>query len=334
MKRIVILDTWVNDTNLGNKVIMEAVCKELREMFPHAFFYHVPALEYIQAGRKLIEDADLIFLAGTNVLSSDMDKTSDWRLRMSDVHWMKGVVLMGLGWWQYQTSPPNQYTRLILRRTLASNRFHSVRDSYTADRMKALGFNVLNTGCPTLWKLSDDHCATIPRDKANKALLTFTEYNQIPSDDRRLFEIIRRNYEVVYFWPQMYGDFRYAQKISRSDLVFIDPSIEALDDLLKQGEMDYIGTRLHAGIRALTHGRRAIIVAIDNRGAEMGRDFNLPTLLRGELEQELEDRINTNWATDVQLDDDAIANWKNQFDGPVAVQPARRDRTLEIETNS
>lgn len=295
---------------------MESAYRELREIFPQDFFYHVPAYEYIRAGRKLIRNADLVFLAGTNLLSANMNKTSQWRLRISDVLWLKGVVLLGLGWWQYQSRPANYYTRLLLRGILAGNHLHSVRDSYTAERMKKLGFEVLNTGCPTLWRLSDDHCARIPRGQASKALMTFTQYNRNPSDDRRLFKIVRRNYKTVYFWPQMHGDFRYAQDICRNDIEIIDPSLEALDDLLKREEIDYVGTRLHAGIRALEHGRRAIIIAIDNRATEMGRDFNLPTLPREQLEQNLENRINSSWSTDIQLDLEAVANWKRQFDSP------------------
>ena len=77
MKRIVILDTWVNDSNHGNKIIMEAVERIFRNMFPHDIVYHVPALEYISTGRDLVKTADYIFLGGTNILSSNMNRTSE-----------------------------------------------------------------------------------------------------------------------------------------------------------------------------------------------------------------------------------------------------------------
>ena len=67
MKKIVILDTWTNNTNLGNKIISEAVYKALREIFPKEFFYRVPALEYLQGGREMVENADYVFLAGTTL---------------------------------------------------------------------------------------------------------------------------------------------------------------------------------------------------------------------------------------------------------------------------
>ncbi|MCK4782105.1 MAG: hypothetical protein KAV87_00030, partial [Desulfobacteraceae bacterium] len=153
----------------------------------------------------------------------------------------------------------------------------------------------------------------IPSTKARSVLFTFTEYNQRPKDDKLLWEIVRRNYATVYFWPQMYGDYNYAKKICGNAVVFIDPSIEALDHLLQSKDIDYIGTRLHAGIRALQHKRRAIITAVDNRASEMGRDFNLPVISRERIASDLEDKINSSWNTRVNIDSEAIAFWKRQF---------------------
>lgn len=314
MKKIVVLDTWVNDVNLGNKIIMEAVLQELREIFPGDFFYHVPAMEYVRSGRKLVMQADYTFLAGANLLSSDMNtNTSGWCVRLRDTLWMGGVVLLGLGWWQYQAYPPNLYTRTLLRQVLKRDCYHAARDSYTANRIEALGFSVLNVGCPTMWRLSKEHCAKISQTKAEKALLTFTVYKKSPAHDRLLFDIVKRNYSAVYFWPQMYGDYHYAKEICGNGLVFIDPSIEALDDLLGSEDLDHVGTRLHGGIRALQNKCRTIIIAVDNRATEMGRDFNLPVVQREKIAQQLEDTINGSWITRVNLNEQAISTWKNQF---------------------
>ena len=315
MRKLVVLDTWVNDNNLGNQIIMEAVLQELREVFPLDFFYHVPAMEYVYAGRKFVEQADSVFLAGANLLSSDMNNpsTCGWRVRLRDMLWMQDVILMGLGWWQYQSFPPNLYTRVLLRQILSSECYHSVRDSYTADRLRALGFKVLNTGCPTIWSLTEEHCAEIPQTKASSALLTFTEYNKKPAHDRLLFDTVRRNYAKVYFWPQMYGDYGYAKDICGDGLVFIPPSLEALDDFLRGEDVDHVGTRLHGGARALQHKRRTIIIAVDNRATEMGRDFELPTVARERIAVELEDKINDSWRTGVNIDQEAISAWKGQF---------------------
>ncbi|MDY6805496.1 MAG: TylF/MycF/NovP-related O-methyltransferase [Cyanobacteriota bacterium] len=330
MKRIVILDTWTNNTNLGNKIIVEAVYKALREIFPHDFFYKVPALEYLQAGIIKIQEADYVFLAGTNLLSSDMEKTSQWCARPQETFWQNKVILMGLGWWQYQQIPPNEYTKVILNKTLNKNTIHSLRDGYTAKRFTNLGFQGINTGCPTMWWLTEEHCAGIPQGKAEKALLTFTEYNQKPKLDRLLFDLVARNYSTIYFWPQMYGDYSYARDLCGDKLVFIDPSLEALDDVLERENLDYVGTRLHAGIRALQYQRRSLIVGIDNRAMEMGLDFNLPLVSREEMAFQLEGKINGNWATEVRIDKEAIATWKQQFsqESRAGILPAPEQKSI------
>ena len=315
MKKIVILDTWVGTSNIGNKIIMDAVLKELRDIFPGDFFYQVAAAEYMDLSRKLVMGADYVFLGGANLLSSNMNNhlTAGWRLHAKDMHWLRNVILMGLGWWQYQSFPPNHYTKALFNMVLRKDCFHEVRDSYTLNRLKSLGFKVLNAGCQTIWRLSPEHCVDIPQSKAENALLTFTSYNQKPEDDKLLFDIIEKNYSTIYFWIQAYPDYEYAKKICGNRVVFVDPSLDALDDLLQTEALDYVGTRLHCGIRSLQHKRRSLIIAVDNRATEMGRDFNLPVVQRKNVAMTLDKKINSVWRTDIQIDQAAINTWKNQF---------------------
>lgn len=313
MKTIVVLDTGVNDPNLGNEIIMDAVNHELRSMFPHDFILHVPALEYIQAGQKLVRSAEHVFLGGTNVLSSNMNRTSEWCVRLRDCLWLSNVILMGVGWWQYQKFPPNLYTRFLLKSILHSNATHSVRDFYTENKLSPLGRNVLNTGCPTMWRLDPGHCSLIPNHRSDCALVTFTVYKQDEQSDRQLFEIVKRNYSKILFWPQQPGDYEYAQSIIGSDAEVLDPSLDALNAVLRLDSVDYIGTRLHAGIRALQYKRRTIIISVDNRAAEMGSNFNLPVVSRQEIPRLLEKRIISSWPTEVRLPEESISVWKKQF---------------------
>lgn len=313
MKTIVVLDTGVNDPNLGNEIIMDAVNYELRTMFPHDFILHVPALEYIQAGRKLVQSADHVFLGGTNVLSSDMNRTSEWRIRLRDLLWMNNVILMGVGWWQYQGFTPNMYTRFLLKGILHSKANHSVRDSYTENKISPIITNVQNTGCPTMWQLNAHHCSLIPAHRSDTALITFTVYKQNEQSDLQLFEIIKRNYTRILFWPQQPGDYEYARRIIDTDVEVLDPSLDALNAALSLGAVDYIGTRLHAGIRALQYKRRSIIISVDNRAAEMGNNFNLPVISRKDIQSLLESRIKSTWATEVRLPEKSITAWKKQF---------------------
>ena len=77
-------------------------------------------------------------------------------------------------------------------------------------------------------------------------------------------------------------------------------------------ELDYIGTRLHAGIRAMQKRRRSIIISIDNRAREMGKDYNLNVIEREDIEN-LEEYLLSEFKTDIKLNLDNIKKWKEQF---------------------
>ncbi|TOG81065.1 capsular biosynthesis protein, partial [Vibrio parahaemolyticus] len=62
----------------------------------------------------------------------------------------------------------------------------------------------------------------------------------------------------------------------------IAPSLESFDEVLSSGNVDYIGTRLHGGVRALQKKVRTLILAIDNRAWEKKKDFNLPVVERND----------------------------------------------------
>lgn len=55
--------------------------------------------------------------------------------------------------------------------------------------------------------------------------------------------------------------------------------------------MDFVGTRLHGGIRAMQHKQRAIIIEIDNRAKEISSRFE----------------------NDIQIPFDKVNQWKDQF---------------------
>lgn len=87
----------------------------------------------------------------------------------------------------------------------------------------------------------------------------------------------------------------------------------AYEAVLKSGDIDYVGTRLHAGIHALNHKVRSIIIAVDNRATEMGKDINLPILQRQQIGEKLEAHILSDFSTDIQIKQDNIEIFKSQF---------------------
>ena len=315
LQRVTVLDTSAASNNLGDTVIMEAVNAELAPVFPGAAMFAVTSHERMGAhSRKLIRQSQWTIAGGTSLLSSRMWFRCSWRVQPIDALAGLNIVCMGVGWYQYQHAP-DPYSRWMLRSLLHPTAIHSVRDSYTLAKFQSLGLkNVMNTACPTMWQLTPDHCARLPRTKGRSVLTTINSYPKLfdREADARMFAILRQHYDFVYCWIQTSSDYEYARSLD-PDLLFVDPSLAALDAILNSDlELDYVGNRLHAGIRALQKGRRSIIVEIDNRAREMGGDFGLPTVGRTEFDR-LESMIEQPFEIAVNLPVREIEAWKAQF---------------------
>ena len=315
LQRVTVLDTSAASNNLGDKVIMEAVNAELAPVFPGAAMFAVTSHEWMGPhSRKLIRESEWAIAGGTSLLSSRMWFRCSWRVQPMDALAGLNIVCMGVGWYQYQHAP-DPYSRWMLRSLLHPTALHSVRDSYTLAKFHSLGLkNVVNTACPTMWQLTPDHCASLPKAKGRSVLTTINSYPKLfdRDADGRMFEMLRRHYDSVYCWIQTYSDYEYARSLD-PDLLFVDPSLGALDAILSsEVDLDYVGNRLHAGIRALQKGRRSVIVEIDNRAREMGGDFGLPTVGRTEFDR-LESMIAQPFEIAVNLPVREIEQWKAQF---------------------
>lgn len=92
----------------------------------------------------------------------------------------------------------------------------------------------------------------------------------------------------------------------------IPPSSNAYNSFLAENDTDYVGTRLHGGIRALQHGIRSVIIGIDDRSLEIQKDINLPVLARKDI-QELGAMLLSEFSTKLILPLQDIQKWKDQF---------------------
>ena len=220
---------------------------------------------------------------------------------------------MGLGWWQYQ-GRISLYTKYLLNRLLSKEYILSVRDSYTENKLRSINIkNVINTGCPTLWELTDDHISSIKKERSDKVVFTLTDYNQNTIRDKKLISILTREYKKVYFWIQGWGDYEYVKQLTDiSKIKILHPNIDIVNNILELQDIDYIGTRLHGGIRALQKGKRTIIIGIDNRSLEMQKDYNLPVIDQNNLDS-LDSLINSSMEIKLNIPFDNIKKWKAQF---------------------
>ena len=310
LRRVVLLDTSVASTNLGDAIIMEAVRAELAPLLEGALVTTVASHERLgPKGRALLRAADLVIAGGTNLIGSHMGLRSVWRLVPRDAFLDMRVVLMGVGWYQFQR-PPDLYTRWLLQRVLHRTALHSVRDGYTAQKLAQLGVRAsVNTGCPTLWRLTPEGTAAIPVQRGTAVVTTVNTYMPDRAADQAMIDVLRARYRTLYGWAQTAEDHAYLKALA-PEAILVPPSLEAFDALLASTPgLDYVGNRLHGGIRALQHGRRAIIIEIDNRAAEMGRDFHLPTVVRHDAAA-LAARIDAVTPIRVTPPVAAIATWK------------------------
>src|SRR4051812_44043819 len=107
VERIAIFDPTVCSQNLGDEIIKNYVLQELRTIFPGAYIVNVPTQERIsKISLTLIKNSNLSFVAGTNLLTSEMNNYRQWQVGFIDsVKLRRSILLMGVGWWQYQNEP-------------------------------------------------------------------------------------------------------------------------------------------------------------------------------------------------------------------------------------
>lgn len=310
---ISVFDTSIAAYNIGNHIIMDAVKSEVMELFPDSFVLSLPVEDIKTNARHYNAMSDISFVGGTNILNGDIRRYRQWDLSLHNIMTLSDIVLMGCGWWQYEERPITRYTRWAFDKIFSKQYVHSVRDEYTKNKLATIGINSINTGCPTLWRITDDVVKRIPKEKKNSVVVTLTDYNRNKERDIKLLDVCVRNYDTIYLFPQGTGDIPYITELGYLDrLMLVSPQIAAYDTILESGEVDYIGTRLHAGIRALQKSVRSFIIGIDNRAKEMARDFGLPVLNENKLEG-LESWINQPYTLKLNIPFERIEFWKQQF---------------------
>jgi polysaccharide pyruvyl transferase WcaK-like protein len=209
------------------------------------------------------------------------------------------------------------FTRILLKGVLSRRYLHSVRDGYTQQKLATCGIrNVINTSCPTLWKMAGRRTTVNERPPAKNVLLMLTDYRKDEEADRLLVACLAAQYETIYFWPQGQMDLSYLSSLlppTAVKLVVLDRTLGALDDCLAATpDLDYVGTRLHGGIRCLHAGKRSLILEVDNRATEIAKETGLPSLPRSDVAN-IEKWVKVGWKSEIWVDEKPIQKWRQQF---------------------
>lgn len=284
-KQITLLDTSACTENLGDQIIVEAILNEFEELknakslCTHNFW----SLSESRQARQ----TQIAVLTGTNALSSSVFPPTPWRLGPLEILSLrKKVVIVGAGWRKYE-SVVTPLQNFVYRWILSPKIPVAVRDRYSEKKLSQAGINVLYTGCPTMWSLGSE---TVELSNHKQVVLTLTDYSRSPMEDQFLIDTLAEQFELVKFWPQGSGDLDYIMSLRLPPNIRILPrNLEALNDALLFSA--YIGTRLHAGIRAAQLNSPSLVIGVDNRATEIGHDTNFPVVDRARIFVELVDAI-------------------------------------------
>lgn len=313
--QVIMFDPALASQNIGDEIISTSARKWLCPLFEDDFVMSVSTHQKMSFRyRRYLNESKLSFVLGSNLLKSKMlFGFRQWDVSVFDAFQINNAVLVGCGWHAYEKRI-DAYSSFLYKKLLSNTYLHSVRDEYTKTKLKQIGIrNVINTGCSTMWGFTPEFCESIPREKASCVVVTITDYNRDPIRDEQMLALLLKNYESVFVWLQGNGDRSYAETLpSFRECSVVSSTLAAFDEILASKEIDYVGTRLHGGIRALQHGRRSLIIAIDNRAREKRKDFNIPVLERDEIEN-LEGWINGGQATDIHVPLAEINQFLDQF---------------------
>lgn len=322
MKNILLLDTSVGSQNKGDDIIMECVRKELEPLLKNNFEYtlptHVSPFHWYQVWRNSLRvrsyaNCDLKFVGGSNILCKNLlTHYPQWNINLFNCEPLAGSICVGVG--AGAGEQRNNYTRRVYRKILSHDYYHSVRDERTKKYVEEyLGLKAINTGCVTMWMLTPEFCKSIPTKKSDSVVFTLTKRGYFEESDQFLIDTLCNKYESVYFWPQGMYDYEYFKRLRNiQSIKVLSASKQAYDDFLTNNDTDYVGTRLHGGIYAMRHGRRAIIIALDERAREIHKANHLNCIDSDNM-SELPSYIDSEIYTEVEMNYNAINRWKSQF---------------------
>lgn len=312
--KIALFNPAIHTCNRGDQIIEYYCLERLREIFPDREFLTFPT-HTLPSRQELVSLADCghKIVCGTNLMTSYYERFSNWKMP-HDLKGYRGILTMGVGWGSY-TDLISRTSRFVYRTILSKKGLHSVRDSYTERKFREMGIrNVVNTGCPTLWDLTEERCCRIPAEKADRVITTITDYDRAPEEDKKMLVLLRQMYSEVFLWIQGTEDLNYLKELGEEgNLNLITDGLDTYSSILDEGNIDYVGTRLHAGIHALNRGVRTLIIGIDNRAIEMARDFQLPMIERSPDTEPLENWIGDSMPVRITLPLENIQKWKQQF---------------------
>lgn len=321
MDKVLILDTSFASLNKGDDIIMECVYEEMEFLTKDKFILNLPthlqpfsSFQVFRNSRRVraYSECEHKLVGGSNLLIQDMlTHFPQWNLNFLTFSPLKGCVLVGVG--AGVGKKVNYYTKKLYNKMLSKEIHHSVRDERTKKVLESIGIEAINTGCITMWKLTEEFCKTIPETKGSNCVFTLTSTIKGDPRDQIIINSLLESYDNLYFWPQGMEDTDYLRRFENiKSINILQPTLGDFKKTLMLDDMDYVGTRLHAGVYAMRHQIRSIIIAIDERARAINADTNLNCIEKVEVDG-LSDMINSEFKTEIHMPFDKIDQWRKQF---------------------
>ncbi|MCB2225923.1 MAG: polysaccharide pyruvyl transferase family protein [Desulfarculaceae bacterium] len=307
--------------NLGDLIIRDSINAVLDDIFPDAELTRVSTHSFPNKDAiDKVQQSDLAIVAGTNILSSHVLKYDQWKLKKGLLTYVNppsmNTILLGVGWWQYQDKP-DFITRHYYKKLLRSDGPHATRDSYSLSQLSACGVKGLfNTSCPTMWSLNQRDAARIGNNK--RCLFCLTDYARDEEADDNLIRKLAKIYNGgLIFFPQGSHDLEYFHSLPASiemadNILVLSHQYEQLINYDNAKDLDYVGTRLHAGVWCLSKGIPSLILSVDNRAWEIGADTGLPVIKRGDWDALSRWHSGADFNNMISIPQSAIDAWKDE----------------------
>ncbi|WP_246005074.1 polysaccharide pyruvyl transferase family protein [Mycoplasma marinum] len=182
---------------------------------------------------------------------------------------------------------------------LSKTKYHSVRDEHTKKLLEGIGFeNVLNTSCPTTWKLKSFK-VSIPNDDSS-LILSFSLSNDDLNFVQKIINQASEKYKNVYIWIQTRAEKEtFVKRVKfKENVSIIDQNLHSFFEVASKNNTFYIGSRLHASIFNLYNNNPSVTIKIDQRAGGINKAFNIPIidysidLDLNDIEERIQDTIN------------------------------------------
>lgn len=330
-QRILLLDTSIGSYNKGDDIIQKSINNILSPWFNQSDLYRVPThlpvfteFESIFPNHRLnffYKGVDVKLLCGTDCIAYGRRFLyPQWDVNFLNNKAVKNTICLAVGVSDKHDTPNLLYKlyykmgEKFYKNVFKKDAIHSVRDKVTEEYLKKIGFDAVNTGCITTWGLTPDFCKSIPTTKAEKVVFTLNSRTPDLKNDRWLVHKLLENYNKLYFFPQQWTDVDYFGKldINNEKIERIPMNIDALSNILFGEDVDYVGLRLHCGIYAMQHKKRAIILKVDHRAKDISETQHLNLVNRNE-HIKIQDMIFSELQTKIHVPYDNINRFLQQF---------------------